>query len=54
MKGLLLIYGKFLKHYLAQNKWPINVSEKGKGREGGNDGGKGKLTALGKKRVKFP
>lgn len=53
MKGLLLIYGKFLKQYLAQNKWPINVSEKGKGREGGKDGGR-KGKALGKKGVKFP
>ena len=54
MKGLLLIHGKFLKQYLAQIKWPINVSRKGKDREGGKDGGSGKLAALGKKRVKFP
>lgn len=48
------MYGKFLKQYLAQNKWPINVSRKGREREGGKEGGRGRLAALGKKRVKFP
>ena len=36
MNGLL--YGKFLKQYLVQNKWPINVSGKGKGRKEGREG----------------